>query len=116
MQQGFYKFLFVLILLGFSKFSKAQPRAVKIPPVAGNLVLPAYQSPQAFQVLKQEFQPASSLPSTRPGFSAIMIEPDYYTRHFGYFCKKEWQLEKITTIPLRVRLGSLDYVNRLEGK
>ncbi|MFT3932531.1 MAG: hypothetical protein QM726_02855 [Chitinophagaceae bacterium] len=44
------------------------------------------------------------------------IEPDYYTRNFGFFCRKELQFEKSTKVPLRFRLGSLDYVNRLEGK
>lgn len=45
-----------------------------------------------------------------------VISPAFYSVNTGIICQKEWQFEKITRVPLRIRLGSLDYTNCLEGK
>jgi hypothetical protein len=57
-------------------------------------------------------------PVAKPAFNltAVILRPDYYTCHFGFFCKQELNIEKSTHIPLRFRLGSLQYCNSLEGK
>lgn len=45
-----------------------------------------------------------------------ILSQSFYSAHLGFFCKKELQLQKITAVPFRFRLGSLDYVNYLEQK
>ena len=45
-----------------------------------------------------------------------LIPEDYYSSKLGFICKREIKIEKATKIPLRIRLGSLEYVDKLEGK
>jgi hypothetical protein len=45
-----------------------------------------------------------------------LLPQNFYTTQLGFFCKKELQLQKITKIPFRFRLGSLDYCDKMEGK
>lgn len=51
-----------------------------------------------------------------PASVRSLIAPDYYTQHFGWVCKKELALEKLMKVPLKIRLGSLQQCNYLEGK
>jgi hypothetical protein len=44
------------------------------------------------------------------------VTPDFYSRNLSFFCRTEMRFEKATSIPLRFRLGSLQYTDYLEKK
>jgi len=46
----------------------------------------------------------------------IPVTKDFYSQHLSFFCRKELQIEKATSIPFRFRLGSLQYTDYLEQK
>ncbi len=46
-----------------------------------------------------------------------LIPAGFYTNNFGFICRQELKLDKITRrVLLRLRLGSVEACNRLEGK
>jgi hypothetical protein len=60
--------------------------------------------------------PQSGVFLKKDSIKLAIIAPDLYFRHTSIICKKEFFFEKSTQIPLKVRLGSLDYTNYLEKK
>ena len=48
--------------------------------------------------------------------SLKLLPQNFYNQQLGFFCKKERQVQKITALPLYIRLGSKEYVDRLERK
>jgi len=45
-----------------------------------------------------------------------IVPASFYSYRLGFFCKQEIKFDKISKIPFRFRLGSVDQCDRLEGK
>ena len=45
----------------------------------------------------------------------IKVPADYYSTKTGFFCNTERALQKRTKIQVKVRLGSLEHTQKLEG-
>jgi hypothetical protein len=75
---------------------------------------------RAQKINMPEKGPGGSFPAIRTRIIPLpplaTIPASWYTDNLAGMCLPEWKLQKTTGIPLRLRLGSLDYVNHLEGK
>jgi hypothetical protein len=45
-----------------------------------------------------------------------VLTQNYYTKGLSFFCKKELQVQKLTSLNVYFRLGSKNYVDYLERK
>jgi hypothetical protein len=77
--------------------------------------LPLLNEPHFKGLATQFIKPAST---ARSFFleAKSSLPGNAYTMQSGWACRQEWKLEKITGLPLRLRLGSKDQVDWLEGK
>ena len=44
------------------------------------------------------------------------LPADFYANHLPFFCTKELQLQKTAGIPVKFRLSTVEYCDKLEGK
>jgi hypothetical protein len=111
--QRFYKIIVVLALLN-GKEASSQSFQGRLSDTSGRFKAPVAALTK--QGLNQWAPPNSFPGSSKPVLPGFILASDFYTRNLAFFCKQEFFFEKKTTIPLRFRLGSLDYTNHLEGK
>jgi hypothetical protein len=70
--------------------------------------LPAkWQKPSSFSI--KPFSEFTSKPAAKA------IPENYYTKGLGFFCRQELKMQQIH-VPVTFRLGSMEYVNKLEQK
>ena len=69
----------------------------------------------AKDIFKKPYPVAAS--TTNANISpSMLISPSFYAGHLPFFCRQEIKFEHATNIPLKFRLGSVQYVDYLEGK
>jgi hypothetical protein len=47
---------------------------------------------------------------------SMLVSPTFYCDNLGFFCKQEIKIQKFIKFPFKFRLGSVQYVDYLEGK
>ena len=71
---------------------------------------------QTNTILPKEFNDISISCLAINKFIVAAYSNNFYTQNFGFFCKKEIQLQKVIKVPFVFRLGSVEMCDRLEGK
>lgn len=109
--------LILLFMVLIPVLSKAQQK--KITPLS---VAPLYPlinkvaTPVVMPSTVADFSSALLQSAASPKVKSPVGPRDYYQQCFGYFCKREWNWEKQTKVPVKLRLGTYQEAQRIEGK
>lgn len=115
MRQRISHFLVVLLLMFSGKIFGQNM-------VASGLSLNYMSYQKRVETFKPKFSPRLVLgysdctPRHEQFLRVNPVASSYYTNSLGLICLTELKLDKITPLPIRLRLGSLEYVNWMEQK
>ena len=88
------------------------------------LQIPALSSPNHSHLnaplLHQPLQIIEEVPQLAPSIRQALVTPNpavnYHCPELAFFCRIEVELEKSAKLPVKFRLGDVQYVDWLEGK
>ncbi len=84
-------------------FLCAQPKQDSIPSKPVHF----FQPPVHYFFIQPTLQPVVQ-PGNLPG--------DFYAKQLPFFCEKELKIQKAVGFPIKFRIGSVEYCDKLEGK
>jgi hypothetical protein len=77
--------------------------------------IPTFNTTPVYSIKPQTF--SLQLVNEKRNISpSMLVSPTFYCSNLAFFCRQEIKFEKITKIPFKFRLGSVQYVDYLEGK
>ena len=120
-ERPFYFVVASILFFNVEIFSQMKSECTKLPINYNTLTNFEFEkqfrsgySVKALTIISEKIRCDSGI--ARAHQALFLLSPTFYSTHLSFLCKEEWKLEKITTVPFRFRLGSIDYVNYLEQK
>ena len=107
-----YRYTIIITMIFVSCFSKVATAQTNFFPQKHYVITPISTSPMAINAI---FQP-SLLHRSTLDFSNVLNISAYNYDDLAIFCKLEVKMEKAAGLPVKFRLGEVNYVEQLEGK